>query len=66
MVLPVYVDRMLSAVALDVSCDINVKKSSSLTSETDASSDEFPESLVAAAKDCCCCINRWCWAVVVC
>ena len=40
--------------ALDVFCDINVKKSSS-TSETGASSDEFAESLVAAARDCCCC-----------
>ena len=37
--LPVYVDRMLSAVALDVSCDITAKKSSS-NSETGASSDE--------------------------
>ena len=64
LVLPVYVDRMLSAVALDVSCDINVKKSS-LTSETGTSSDEFAESLVAAVRDCCCCISRWCWAVVV-
>ena len=35
----VYIDRMLSAVALDVYCDMNVKKSSS-TSETGASSDE--------------------------
>ena len=50
LVLPVYVNRMLSAVALDVSCDINVKKSSS-ASETVASSDEFAESLVAAARD---------------
>ena len=62
--LPVYIDRMLSVVALDVSYDINVKKSSS-TSETGTSSDEFAESLVAAARDCCCCISRWCWAVVV-
>ena len=52
-VLPVHVDRMLSTVALDVSCNINVKKSSS-TSENGASSDEFAESLVAAARDCCC------------
>ena len=59
--LPVYVDRMLSAVALDLFCNINV----SSTSETDASSDEFAESLLAAVGDCCRCISRWCWAVVV-
>ena len=52
--LPEYTDRILSAVALHLSCDINVKKSSS-ASETGASSDEFAESLVAAARDCCCC-----------